>query len=173
MPTTQLTLTVPSGFNNNVWTTPANAVVSDNLYASIDAGSHIYRTLTYQTNAVLALPANAIILGVQLGIEYRVSHTGYNAQARALSRAQTETGGAGYVAGTTQDALYYFGGSTNSLGVTRRDQLDQFVVQVRQQNGSGSTQVIQYIDSAACWVYWELPPPPPPRVNVLFFGENF
>lgn len=173
MPTTQLTLTVPAAYNNNFWTNYAAAVASDNAYASIDAGGVTSRLLTFQTNVGAAVAANAILLGIRIDVEYRTSAVGTNSQMRVSLGAQSSSGVTSYVTGTTSDVVYTFGGATNKLGASVPSDVSHFTVEVREQMNN-SKAVFQFIDSAACWVYWELPPPPPaPARNVLFLGEIF
>lgn len=173
MPTTQLTLTVPSAYNNHFWASYASAIASDNVYASIDAGSAQKRLLTFQTNVGVAVPVNAILLGIRIDVEYRTSAVGTNSQMRVHLGAQNSSGVTQYVTGTTADVIYTFGGATNKLGASAPSGVSYFTVEVREQTNNAQA-VFQFIDSAACWVYWEQPPPPPAAArNVLFFGENF
>lgn len=165
MPSTTLTLSInATGYTNNLWTSPANGLVSNNAYASVVPGATSSRTLTYDTNAASVIPANAVITGVRMNVEYRVSTAG---TGEVMFGGPGASGGtAAGVSGSTTDTVYVFGGTGNPLGATSRGDLTVFSVKLYQgSNGS----VTHYIDNAAAYVDWEYPA----TVNPLFFGENF
>lgn len=169
MPTTALTLTVnATGYTNSSWTTPLNALVSNNTYASFAPGATSNRYFAYDTNAASVLPANAVIVGVEVTIQYRVSATTLGPTVVAgPGQSNIPASSAGAITGTTTKATYTFGGPTNKLNALDRSYLATLAVRISQTTAGTVT---HFLDHATMTVYWETPATGP---NLLFFGENF
>jgi hypothetical protein len=170
MPTSTITLTMNAGaFSNGTWTTPGNALVSNNAYASLNPGVTSNRYLTFDTNAAALIPTDAVIVGVLVQVEHRVSATtfGPNLMAGPGTAAGVMTsGGQTPINGVTTDTVHSWGGGTNPLGALDVSSLATCIVRVSQTSAGSAT---HFIDNVAMWVDWVLPS----GANVLFFGENF
>ncbi|MBO9680959.1 MAG: hypothetical protein J7556_22260 [Acidovorax sp.] len=171
MPSNALTLSVnATGYNNSSWTSPANALVSNNAYATKAPGVTSNQYFAYDTNAASVLPVDAVIVGVVITVEYKVSATALGPKVETAGPAA----GSGIplsnseppIIGTTADVVYTVGSPTNPLGATSRDSLTTMALRLNQAT-SGS--VTHYIDNATMTVYWDYPS----TGNVLFFGEPF
>lgn len=163
MASATLTLTVSSSIG---WVNPTNALVSNNAYASYSSvsspGSNSY--FRFSTNAASLLPANAVITGVRVDVEYRANTA--TPQPRFAAGPGDFGGTANPVLVTTTDAVYIFGGVGNTLGAVTRDDVLVCSIQFGN-NASGSA--VHYIDNVVMYVDWELPK----LGNTLFHGENF
>jgi len=163
MASATLTLTVSTSTG---WVNPTNALVSNNAYASYSSvtalGSNFY--FRFNTNAAALLPANAVITGVRMDVEYRTNNAA--PQPRFCAGPGDFGGTANPVVVTTTDTVYVFGGPGNTLGAVTRDDVATSSIQFGN-NASGSA--AHYIDNVVMYVDWELPK----TGNTLFHGENF
>lgn len=169
MPSNGLSLTVnASGYTNNLWTNPTNAVGSTGSYATVAPGNTSSRSLTVDTNVTSVLPADAVIKGVVINVKYKVSTTSFSPamECGPSNGTNTPISSEPPITPTTSDVVYSFGSSTNPMNVTTRSQLVTMSMRVYQ-NTSGS--LTHYIDDCNMTVYWDYPA----AGNVLFFGENF
>jgi hypothetical protein len=163
MASATLTLTVSSSTG---WVNPTNAFVSNNAYASYSSvttsGTNFYFRFT--TNAATLLPANAVITGVRMDVEYRTNNA--TPQPRFCAGPGDFGGTANPVVVTTTDVVYVFGGPGNTLGAVTRDDVSTASIQFGN-NAAGTS--VHYIDNVVMYVDWELPK----AGNTLFHGENF
>lgn len=165
---TRLTLTAnPTGYTNSNWTTPANALTSNNSYASQALSGTSSRLFAYDTNASSVIPANAVISGVVATVESRVSVASYGTLVGASPSATGLGGSINMVGVTTTDAVYVYGASDDPLGATSLASLATLAV--RAQNATSGTATV-YIDHATMTVYWDYPTD---GTHCMFFGENF
>lgn len=161
-----LTLTInPTGYTNDYWASPANALTANNSYASAGPGSGS-RTLAYDTNAASVIPANAVILGVVITVR------GYATTIANVPRIGAQPSSNGIGGATTlqpvaaTNTTYNYGAGDDPLGAVSRADLATLALRVQNTSGSTST---YYIDHATMTVFWDYPP----AGNALFFGENF
>jgi hypothetical protein len=171
MPSSTLTLAINTGaYSNNLWTSPANGLVSNNAYASNAPGVTGNRYFTYDTNAAALIPAGAVIVGVWLQVEHRVSATALGPNVMGApgtsSGVAAPGGGQSAINGLTTDTVHSWGGPTNPLGATSVADLATLVVRISQTTAGAVT---HFLDNATMVVDWVLPS----GANVLFFGENF
>lgn len=164
MPTATLTLT----YNNGNWSNPTNAIGANNQYATYNAsapGANVYMRFT--TNASALIPANAVITGVSVHVEYRVNTT---AGTPRFMAGPGEFGGNGYssdVFPNTADTIYVFGGAGNTLGPATLANVSNCSIR----NGNNAAGTAQHIcDDIRMYVDWAYPTA---GGNTVFFGNNF
>lgn len=158
---TTLTLTHAS----SVWTNPNNAFTADTSYAyyTQTVGGN-YNYLRFNTNALTAIPANAVIKGAKYTIRGRVSSTA--PQPNFKAGYGDYGGGAAFAVPTTAMNNYSFGTDTNPTGANTRELLSTGSVLVTNNTTGSST---YYVERVTLEVSWVVPRPG----NVILLGTNF
>lgn len=142
------------------WTNPSYLTASGGNYAyrSLDNTSNY--SATFNSNAASALPAGAVILGVEVSYKAYVDTTAPATQVFTSFPVSP----ASYP--TTSEVLYTKGGPTNKLGVNSAADLATPWLRVGNTAGGSAT---LYVNSFSIAVYWQMPK----AGNALFFGELF
>lgn len=142
------------------WTNPSNFTASGSNYAYRSLNNTTNSNTTFNSDAASALPAGAVILGVEVSYKAYVNTTGPATRVFTAYPASPES----YL--STSAVLYTKGGPTNKLGVNSA--ADLATPWLRVGNTAGGTATV-YVNSFSISVYWQMPK----AGNALFFGELF
>ena len=154
---TILTLSVASATG---WTNPSYLTASGSNYAYSSLDNTSTHNATFNSNAASALPADAVILGVEISYKAYVNTTG--PATRIFTSFPSSPGS--YP--TTSAVLYTKGGPTDKLGVNSAADIASPWLRVGNTAGGSAT---LYLNSFSIAVYWRIPA----AGNPLFFGEMF
>ncbi|WP_147403629.1 hypothetical protein [Alicycliphilus denitrificans] len=149
------------------FTNPANVATSNNVYATATKSSTSNDYAVWTTNAASVIPANAVILGVQMQVEYKVSTTASSPFFRAGIGELAQNTGATTASPTTSDVTYTFGGPTDNMGAASRADLAKVALRISQSTSTSTTHSVDYFGVTVYWDY------PTDGTNCMFFGENF
>lgn len=138
------------------WTNPGNLTASGGNYAYRNLDNTSNYNATFNSNAASALPADAVILGVEVSYKAYVNTTGPATRVFTTYPISPES----YP--TTSAVLYTKGGPTNKLGVNSAANIASPWLRVGNTAGGSAT---LYLNSFSIAVYWQLPPKGP---NKLF-----
>ena len=142
------------------WTNPSNFTASGNNYAYRSLANTTNSNTTFNSNATSALPAGAVILGVEVSYKAYVNTTG------PATRVFTAYPDSPESYPSTSAVIYTKGGPTDKLGVNSMSDLAN--PWLRGGNTAGGSATL-YINSFSISVYWQMPK----AGNALFFGELF
>ena len=156
---------------NGIWTSQAQGIGDDNLYAT-----HVKTTTSFApyyclNNSDVVVPAGAILRGIQIEVDVKVSVTSSSptfwlkvwgtADGVYTSGTIAETTERRYVFGSMSDALV-----RTVLGGDGSTPDSNFYIRFTQ---STTTSTTYSLDNITCQVCYELPV----TGNALFFGEIF
>ena len=142
------------------WTNPSYLTASGGNYAYRSLDNRSNYSATFNSNATSALPAGAVILGVEVSYEAYVDTTGPATRVFTFYPNSPES----YP--TTSAVLYTKGGPTDKLGVNSAADIASPWLRVGNTAGGSAT---LYVNSFSISVYWQMPR----AGNALFFGELF
>lgn len=157
-----LTLTWAGGNLTN----PTNVATSNNVYATYTEttiGSNRYAR--WSTDAASKLPAEAVVVGFVMNVEYKVSTVASSPTLTAGPGSFGAATNATPASPTTADAIYQFGGPSDALGAKTRSDVATASIRYTQSSATSTTHSIDWVTAT---VYWKYPPTGP---NKLFFGR--
>lgn len=159
-----LTLTASSPM---ALTNPANVATSNNVYATRAKANTSNDYAVWTTNAASVIPADAVILGVKMQVEYKVSTTASSPFFRAGIGELAMNTNYTTASPTTSDVTYTFGGPTDNMGAASRADLANVSLRISQSTSTSTTHSVDYFSVTVYWDY------PTDGANCMFFGENF
>lgn len=157
-----LTLT----WSNGAITTPANALVSDNVYATIsNVTTPNFLYVRWNTDASSKIPATAEIVGWEVSVEWKSNTV---AASPNISAGPGNNGGITWginqVNVSTTDTVYVFGSASTNVGNVSLSNLSTISIRYSQKTSASTT---HYLDFIGCKVYWKLPKDPSNIVYML------
>lgn len=152
-----------SNFNGG-FTNPGNAATADGLYAVSSNVAFTGAGLSFDTNAVTAIPSGQAIYGIV------ITWKGYGTPSGMLPGSSVSSLTAplsfSFALNSTTNTVYTVGAPDDPLSVTSSDQISTLTIRHAVSDVAGSF----YVDYIGVTVYYGSP-----KVSAsgLFFGENF
>lgn len=145
------------------WSSPADAVSSNNVYATVTAGANQTTNNLYLFNFGFAIPAGSTINGIEVRVESKANNSNGYAIGAKLMDGATYVGNTDFTGGNTTTEQTFLKGSATALwGATWTSaniNSMNFGVGLYATFGAGATTTTFSVDSVTITVYYSAPEP--------------